>query len=139
MNMVLCLLDYYNIPDPASADTGIFTNPELQELYNTFTQQGSESLVAALTAGATIEDKDIFDLGQDMAETENPAILLTFERLSCASGNHIRSFSAWLESQDATYIPQYISQEQYDGIISLPHQFCGAGNVSRSSGNPNID
>ncbi len=139
MNQVLCLLDYYEIPDPASADTGVFTNPELQELYTALIEQGSVSLTDALTVGATIEDKDIFDLDQDMAATVNPAILLTFSRLSCASGNHIRSFSAWLESRDVIYVPQYISQEQYDGIISQPHQFCGAGNVTRSSGSPSID
>jgi hypothetical protein len=135
MDQVLCLLQYYNIPDPASADTGVFNNSELQELYNTLVAQGSVSLVDALTAGATIEDKDIFDLEQDMTLTENPAILNIFGKLSCASGNHIRSFTAHLEFHEATYVPQYISQEEYDGIISLPHQFCGSAGIGQTSAN----
>lgn len=125
MNLVLSLLEYYNIPDPASTEPGVFNNEALQQLYNDLTAQGLVSLNEALAAGATIEDKDIFDLGTDMANTSNPAILCTFEKLTCASGNHIRSFSALLTARGITYVPQYISQEEYDSIISLPHQYCG--------------
>jgi hypothetical protein len=128
MNQVLCLLQHYNIPDPASADTGVFNNSELQELYNDLFEQGSASLVEALDAGATIEDKDIFDLETDMSNTVNPAILNIFGKLSCASGNHIRSFSAWLENKGVTYVPQFLTQEEYDAIIALPHQYCGGSN-----------
>ena len=125
MNQVLCLLQHYNLPDPASADTGVFNNSELQQLYSDLISQGSISLTGALTVGATIEDKDIYDLATDMTNTVNPAILNIFGKLSCASGNHIRSFSAWLTNKGITYEPQYISQEEYNAIIALPHQFCG--------------
>ncbi len=136
MNQVLCLLQHYQVPDPASQDTGVFNNTELQSLYDNLVAQGSASLVGALTAGATIEDKDIFDLEEDMLLTENPAILNIFSKLSCASGNHIRAFSAHLDFHGATYVPQYITQEEYDGIIALPHQFCGAAGVGQTSANP---
>ena len=126
MKQVLCLLEYYNLPDPASPDTGVFNNPELQALYDALIIQGSASLIGALQVGATIEDKDIFDLEQDIENTTNPAIINTFSKLSCASGNHIRSFSAWLTNKGETYEPQFLSQEEYNEIISLPHQFCGA-------------
>ncbi len=126
MNQVLCLLEYYNIPDPASADTGVFTNPDLQALYDALVAQGNTSIEDALTVGATIEDLDIFDLGESMAGTSNPAILYTFDKLSCGSGNHLRSFVAWLTNKGITYEPQYISPEDYNAIISSPHEFCGA-------------
>jgi len=125
MKQVLCLLEYYNIPDPASPDTGVFTNPDLQALYDALILQGSTSLVDALTVGATIEDLDIYDLEEHIAETSNEAIIYTFERLACASGNHLRSFSAWLTNKGVTYVPQYISQQEYDDIVNSPHQFCG--------------
>lgn len=125
MDQVLCLLNYYGIADPASPDTGVFNNPDLQALYNTLVAQGSNSLIDALTVGATIEDLDIADLEEHLAETSNPAIILTFERLKCGSGHHIRAFSAWLTAKGVTYVPQYISQEEYDFIISSPAQFCG--------------
>jgi hypothetical protein len=138
MNQVLCLLQHYQIPDPASPDTGVFNNTELQALYNSFVAQGADSLVGALTAGATIEDKDIYDLEADMQLTENPAIVTIFSKLSCASGNHIRSFSAHLEFHGTTYVPQFISQEEYEGIIALPHQFCGAAGIGQTSGSPSV-
>ena len=126
MDQVLCLLNHYGIPDPASPEAGVFTNPVLQSLYDTLIAQGSVSLVDALEVGATIEDLDINDLEESMEQTLNPAIILTFERLACASGHHIRAFSAWLTSKGVTYVPQYISQEEYDSIINSPAQFCGA-------------
>jgi hypothetical protein len=125
MDQVLCLLDYYNIPDPASPDTGIFNDADLQALYNDLIALGSTGLVEALTVGATIEDVDIYDLEENIGQTSNEAIIYIFERLSCASGNHMRSFSAWLSSKGVTYVPQFISQEEYDNIVSLPHQYCG--------------
>jgi hypothetical protein len=134
MNQVLCLLQHYGLPDPASADTGVFNNTELQELYNALILQGSGSQVEALKAGATVEDKDIFDLEQDMANSSNPAILNIFGKLSCASGNHIRAFSGWLTDEGVTYVPQYISQEEYERIISLQHQSCGGKGKSAQSG-----
>ena len=58
----------------------VFNNADLQALYTSLVEQGSASLVGALTAGATLEDKDIFDLESDMQLTENPAILTIFRR-----------------------------------------------------------
>lgn len=129
MDQVLCLLLYYNLPDPASTEPGVFNNPDLQELYDDLVDQGSQSLIDALTVGATIEDLDISDLDNSIAETSNEAIISIFERLTCGSGNHLRSFSAILTKKGVTYTPQYISQEEYDAIISSPHQYCG-GNYS---------
>jgi hypothetical protein len=124
MNQVLALLQYYNIPDPSSPDTGVFNNPDLQQLYDDLTAQGNISMTEALKVGATIEDKDIFDLETDMTNTANPAILCTFDKLACASTHHIRSFSALLTARGVTYVPQYISQEEYNSIITQPAQNC---------------
>lgn len=139
MDQVLCLLQYYSIPDPASVDPGVFNNSELQQLYTDLIAQGSQSFAEGLKVGATIEDKDIFDLETDMAITVNPAILTIFDHLACASGNHIRSFTILLTNQGVTYVPQFISQEEYDGIISLPHQFCGATSATATSGNASTE
>jgi hypothetical protein len=125
MDRVLSLLQYYNIPDPASPSVGVFTNQDLQQLYNDLIQLGSSSVVNALTVGATIEDKDIFDLEHHMTNTANPAILKIFGNLACASGNHIRSFSSLLITKGVTYVPQFISQEEYNSIISSSNQSCG--------------
>jgi len=125
MDQVLCLLQFYGIADPASPEIGTFTNPDLQALYNDLVTLGSLSLTDALTVGATIEDKDIYDLEEHLAVTSNPAIVTIFENLDCASGNHLRSFVSRLTANGATYTPQFISPEEFEAIIASPSGNCG--------------
>ncbi len=145
MDRVLCLLNYYNIEDPATEEIGVFTNGDLQELYNSLVELGSSSYVNALTVGATIEDVDIYDLAESLEQTSNEAIITIFEHLKCASGNHLRAFTRLLTKNGSEYTPQYISQEEYDEIISGPAGPCGFGPSSgqnnkggepRGNGNP---
>jgi len=49
------LLDKYGIEDPVKDDTTcVFTIPEMQNLYDTLVDQGSKSLLDAITVSATI-------------------------------------------------------------------------------------
>lgn len=130
MDRVLCLLNYYNIKDPASEQVGVFNNPELQELYNNLVEQGSTTLVDALTVGATIEDVDIKDLSEYISQTENEAIVKIFDHLKYGSGNHMRAFSAILSNNDVVYAPQFISQEEYDTLLSGNNGPCGVSNTN---------
>ena len=113
MDRVLCLLNYYNIEDPASSEIGVFNNTDLQELYNNLIAQGTTSQIDALIVGATIEDLDISDLSQAISQTENEAIITIFEHLKCGSTNHMRAFSRLLNNSDVVYTPQYITPEEY--------------------------
>ena len=63
MSAVADLLERYGLPDPAE-DTavGVFTNPELQALYDQLMEEGSQSLADALRVGALVEEVDIVDL-----------------------------------------------------------------------------
>ena len=115
------LLDKYAIDDPAANhQTGVFQNPELQDLYNALTVQGSQSLLAALIVGETIEDVDIFDLEECLADVDNEDIKLVFNNLNKGSRNHMRAFYGHLSKQGYTYVPQYISQDYYDEIVNSP-------------------
>ena len=49
---IKALLTRYELPDPASSSTGVFTNPDLQTLYNDLIARGSESLAEAFEVGA---------------------------------------------------------------------------------------
>ena len=111
------LLDRYGLDDPAAGNAaGVFTDPDLQALYDSLVAQGSESLVAALTVGATIEDLDIADL-QSLGTTA-PDIDLVYANLEKGSRNHLRAFTKQLVKNGATYTPAYISQAEYDAIIA---------------------
>jgi hypothetical protein len=130
MDLVLCLLNHYNILDPASEEIGVFNNSELQEIYGNLIARGSVSLIDALTVGATIEDLDIHDLDIDLSQTENEAIVTVFEILKCGSGNHMRAFSKLLSKNETNYTPEFITQEEYDAILNSTNKPCGDCNGS---------
>ena len=117
------LLQKYELPDPAENHVaGVFTSNELQTLYTSLMEQGSASLIAALTVGATIEDLDIKDL-MDLSEVaDNQDILWVFANLTKGSRNHLRSFSKLLTRNGVSYAPQLISEELYLQIVNSPHE-----------------
>ena len=125
MNSVLNLLNKYGIPDSASTEIGVFNNPDLQKLYTSLTKQADISSVEALKAGATIEDLDINDIDHFTANTTKLDLLNVYGNLNCGSKNHIRAFTNWLENNDVTYVPQYISIEEYNVILSSSNGGCG--------------
>jgi len=113
------LLERYSLDDPAAGEpAGLFTKPDLQKAYDDFTAQGRQSLVAALTVGATVEEMDIFDLQQ--RATDTPDVGLVYAVTLMASRNHLRLFVADLAQRGVTYTPTYISQDEYNEIISSP-------------------
>ncbi len=128
MDAVKTLLDMYNIADPVTTTKiGVFTDNALQKLYNDLVQQGSESLVAALTVGATIEDLDISDLNRLIAQTNNQNIIAVYENLTRGSRNHMRAFTRQLTKNGASYTAQYISQSELEVILGSPQEK-GSGN-----------
>ena len=125
MDQILVLLEKYNVPDPASPDRGIFNNSDLQLLYNELIAKSAKSLLDAMMVGATIEDLDIRDLDRAISMTSKTDIITTYDFLKCGSRNHMRAYSGQVSSNGDTYIPQYITQEEYDQIISSEHEKCG--------------
>ncbi len=115
---VKTLLEIYGIEDPVyTDDRGIFTDQELQALYNDLVNQGDASLLEALIVGATIEDLDIKDLNELIAQTENQDILLVYNNLRKGSRNHMRSFVRQIENNDGVYTAQFIEQSELDEIL----------------------
>lgn len=117
-NAVLKVLNAYNIADPASGNgVGVFNDAELQALYDRLYAEGMESADSALRVGVTIEEMDILDLNERLAQTKNTTITRLYSNLRKGSENHLRAYVKNLERQTGTtYTPQYLSQEQYDAI-----------------------
>ncbi|WP_321997774.1 DUF2202 domain-containing protein [Draconibacterium orientale] len=135
MNAVLALLDGYGIEDPALEGGGEFSNEELGSLYSSLIDQGSAGLVEALKVGATIEDLDIADLQNLLAETENTDIIRVYENLLQGSENHMRGFVRNLKALGETYTPQFISVEEFETILAASNsQGYGAGGQGMGNG-----
>ncbi|MBN1630491.1 MAG: DUF2202 domain-containing protein [Thermoleophilia bacterium] len=94
MDSMKGLLDNYGLADPiGSNELGVFTDPELQELFDTLVAQGSESEVEALEAGIAVETKDIADLEELIALTTHSDIKEVAQNLLDGSRKHLAAFS----------------------------------------------
>ncbi|MEW5871072.1 MAG: DUF2202 domain-containing protein [Chloroflexota bacterium] len=116
---VAALLERYGLPDPASDEVGVFSDPNLQALYNDLVERGSQSLAEAIKVGAAIEEMDILDLQERLAETDNADIQYVFDNLMHGSYNHLQAFVSALSQQTGeTYQPQYLTPEAYQAILA---------------------
>jgi hypothetical protein len=115
---VKTLIDRYELEDPATDAPGTFSNAEIQGLYDALVNEGSASARDALVVGAVIEELDLRDLQNRIAETDNEDIRLVYENLMKGSRNHLRAFVSTLAQQGYDYTPRYLSQEEYETIIS---------------------
>jgi hypothetical protein len=120
MEAVLGLIDKYKIADPVhDMKPGEFANPDFTKLYQTLVNQGNNSLIEALKAGALIEETDIADLQERIKLSDNEDLKMVYTNLLQASHRHIRAYSRNLASRDATYVPQRLSQQEFDEILSM--------------------
>jgi hypothetical protein len=119
MEAIKTSIDRYGLDDPvAGNDIGEFSDPTLQSLYDELTASGHESLAAALKVGATIEEIDIIDLEEYVAQTDEADIVRVYENLMRGSRNHLMAFVSTLKRQEGeSYVPHYLDQETYDEII----------------------
>jgi hypothetical protein len=112
------LITRYDLVDPIVNDVrGIFTNPDLQKLYNDLVARGSVSVNEAFQVGALIEDLDIYDLENLLAKTDKADIMVVYENLQKGSRNHLRAFTRQIERGGDTYQPSYISEAEYQTIV----------------------
>lgn len=133
MDAVVRLLAFYDIDNAVDDTVGSFTDEEFASLYDTLVDRGETSSLDGLVVGATIEDLDIYDLQELIADTDNTAITRVYENLAKGSRNHMRAFIRLIEASGETYSPQFISTEEFEAIVSSPQERGPAG-ASRGSG-----
>ncbi len=126
MDAIKLLLDRYQIADPVGDNgPGVFSNQDLQKLYDDLIVAGSDSLISALRVGAAIEEIDIRDLQNEIdGNSDNQDIAYVYSRLMQGSHNHLRAFVKNLDRNSVTYVPQYLSEEVYLSIIDAEMERC---------------
>jgi hypothetical protein len=120
MDSVGVLIDRYGLEDPVQDEAGVFTNVEIQGLYDTLTAEGEASEVAALRVGAQIEEIDLVDIQEASNRTDKPDIRLVYDNLMRGSRNHLRAYVGNLEMRGETYEPIVLSQEEFEEIVGTP-------------------
>lgn len=102
----------------SSLPEGLFADTSLQALYDRLVRGGLENPVAALEAGALIEEKDIADLDQKIAENPPVALRQTYERLRAGSWQHLGAFVRNLEQYGQRYEPHILSAERFKTMLA---------------------
>ena len=87
------LIARYRLNDTTPAEAGKFTIPELQTLYDELVAFGNQSLENALAVGVLIEQTDIADLQEAIAETRERPIKKVLNNLLNGSYNHLDAFT----------------------------------------------
>ena len=97
MDAVQRLLAKYQVPNPGSDNpVGLFSNPDLQSLYDELITQGSLSLKDAYLVGKSVEEKDIADLQVALAGTAKADLITVYTHLLNGSYNHLSAFTTLL-------------------------------------------
>jgi hypothetical protein len=93
MDAVKILLDRYGLPDPAAGKPeGVFTDPILQKVYNSLTEQGHISRFEALRSGIIVEETDISDLKTAISTAKHSDIRNLYYNLLAGSYPHLCAF-----------------------------------------------
>ncbi len=118
---VKTLLDRYQLPDPlAGLPNGTFKTAEFQALYDALVATSRISLIEALKVGVQIEELDMVDIAEQAASVDNADILMVYDHLLRGSRNHLRAFMKVLIKEGGTYVPQYLTQAEFDAIVNSP-------------------
>ena len=120
MDSMLAMIEEFDLEDPVVDDSvGAFTDPSLRQAYEDLIAKGSTSALDALLVGGYIEELDIRDLREAMAETDQSVLHDTYDRLLNASYNHLRAFVRNIENRNGgtKYQAQLLTQEDVDAIV----------------------
>jgi hypothetical protein len=101
-------------------------------LFQTLVERGRRSEAEALVVGAMIEELDIRDIADSIQRTDNQDISVVYENLMRGSRNHLRAFIKQLLARGEVYHPQYITAEDFNGIISPSPERDGKQNKQNS-------
>jgi hypothetical protein len=118
MDTLLSKLEFFGIEeeDPV-LEPGMFTNPDLQALYDKLTTDGAVSLLEAFKAGAYFEETDIGDLQLAIDSTVKETLIKAYSNLQAASNNHLRAFVSHIDNLGVVYEAQVLDEEVVDEIV----------------------
>lgn len=112
------LLEKYAIEDPVLRDEiGVFTNQELQALYDQLVVKAQNSLIDGLYVGALIEEVDMEDIAAAIADTDERAMILACSNLLDGSKSHLRAFVSVIETQGLVYEAQVLEADEVQLIL----------------------
>lgn len=118
MDVMATLLQRYQLPDPVGTNVpGVFVNPTLQNLYQTLTQRGKQSVDEALKVCGLQEEINILDLDTAGEASSQADIKEIYSELQSDSFNHLRAFAHGLELRGTPYQGEKLPPQTIEAII----------------------
>lgn len=119
MQAVADVLVQYELEVPENPE-GVFNNKEYQKAYNEWLPKGMADGKDALYIAAYIEEMDILDLMDAIAQiAETDDIKNMYEQLLAGSENHLRAYNKFIFKElGITYQPQLMDKVLFDIIIA---------------------
>ena len=124
MDAVDGLIARFALVDTTPAESGVFTIPALTELYAALMTKGLKSETEALEVGVLVEETDIADLEDMIAQIDDAAVDQTLGNLLRGSYNHLAAFSGLL---DGSRTPPALHQRREGGNVRLSWETSEAG------------
>lgn len=120
MDLIKKLLNRYGVADPIIDDSiGVFEDKNFDMLFRSMTEAGNKSMVDALKVSAAVEEIDIDELQESVAESKNEDLRQVYVDLLQDSKEHFRTVVRQIESLGITYHAQYMTQQEVDKILNL--------------------
>jgi len=118
-NAASLLLNKYELTDPVQGLTsGEFSRPEMTKYYHDLVNQGSLSLDETYRMTGEIHETNITIIKNQLTNiTNNTDTRLFYKNLLAAKKNHFRIVVQSLEKSGIQYIPQVMSQDEYQKIM----------------------
>lgn len=94
LSAVQTLLERYDLDDPtAGTEIGVFSSEKVQELYDSFLEQGAVNRDGAYEAARAVEKGDIAGLTAAIDAVTAPDVLAVYEHLLSGSEHHLSAFN----------------------------------------------
>jgi|GEM_PF-719649 len=113
------VLQKYGLANPAQGTPGVYSDTQLQNLYNRLNSQGG-LLTDSYAVAAQSEEIHIADISAALSRTNNSDLQYLYTQDLAISRNNLRSIIAALTAAGGAYAPQYLSTDAFNAIIGSP-------------------
>ena len=129
----VCMTFYNNYHDPVFAKAASNNQRDIEfianlaivndtnvdtSIYNKFINFGNTSVISALDTCAWISELNIVKYKSKLSETNNSAVEKIYSYSLQVEEENLKLFATELTKYNQTYTPKYLSEEEYNKIVS---------------------
>lgn len=118
----------YGFNNSSSVSVDLFNDKKVQAFYDEMSVKGSISDLSALEAAAYVKERSISELREKIQTQSDPYIVKIIFLMEKASQNQFRALVNSIKLSGAEYTPSYLTDDEYNNIISPVTARTAAGN-----------